>query len=143
MAIYRLIYKSKATVQVDLDVIMSIARQSQRRNEKLGITGILLATTSHFFQVLEGEQEPLNWVYSRIMQDPRHRKLVLVSYGLVPQRRYEGWAMKGVGLMSYPDDLSRRLLAKYGAEDGGVRFPLDEPQAQALLFDVDSASTGD
>jgi len=143
MAIYRLIYKSKATVRVDLEVIMSIARQSQRRNEKLGITGILLATTSHFFQVLEGEQEPLNWVYSRIMQDPRHSKLVIVSYGIVPGRRYEKWAMKGVGLMSYPDDLSRQLLAKYGSEGEGVRFPLDEAQAQALLFDVDASNTGD
>jgi len=136
LALHRIIYKSKATVRVDLDVVLSIADESEERNVRLGITGLLLATDGHFFQVLEGEEKPLGKVYLRITKDPRHTELKVISRAPIDRRTFEGWGMKGVGLMGYADELCEFLRQKYGVEDGEVRFPEEESVALAFLADV-------
>ncbi|NIM02450.1 MAG: hypothetical protein GTO30_22415 [Acidobacteria bacterium] len=136
MNLYRLIYKSRATVPVDAETVLSIATASQRRNREFGITGMLLATNAHFLQVLEGEQEAVSKAYEHIVKDSRHSGLILVSCGAVNERRFRKWAMKGVGLMGYGAELKDLLRRKYGVEDGDVRFPVEESRALALFYDV-------
>ena len=121
---------------VDLDVVLSIARESEERNRRLGITGMLLATNTHFLQVLEGEERPLSKVYLRITKDPRHTDLTIVSRTPIARRAFTAWAMKGVGLMGFADELTELLRRRYGVENGEVRFPVDEAEALRLLSDV-------
>ena len=83
MNIYRLIYRSRATEPVDLMQISTIVEDSAENNRTLGVTGLLLASNTHFYQVLEGSQQAVNQVFDRIIRDPRHSEVTLVSYGLV------------------------------------------------------------
>lgn len=136
MSLHHLIYKSRATVSVDLEVVLSIAQESGTRNSRLGITGILLATNSHFFQALEGEEKKLTRVYARIARDPRHTDLQLISQGPIAARQFEDWALKGVGLMGLDDELARHLQGRYGQEGEELRFPESEAEALAFLEDV-------
>jgi len=138
MSLYRLIYKSRAKDPVDAETVMSIAAASQARNREFGITGMLLATNTHFLQVLEGDQEAVSKAYENIVQDARHGDLILVSCGAVGERQFKDWAMKGVGLMGYGAELKELLRRKYGVEHGDVRFPVEESRALALLYDVAS-----
>jgi hypothetical protein len=136
MNLHRIIYKSHATVLVDLQVVLDIARESAERNTRLGITGILLATNTHFFQALEGEERRLTRVYARIAKDPRHTDLRVISLGPVAVRQFTGWGLKGVGLMGLKDELAERLRVRYGGEGQELRFPEDEPAALAFLDEV-------
>ena len=53
----------------------SILTASQRNNLAAGITGFLFRTTTHYFQVLEGEPGSLKSTLDRIRVDDRHRDL--------------------------------------------------------------------
>jgi hypothetical protein len=136
VALQRIIYKSEATLPIDLDVVLSIAEESEERNRRLGITGLLLATDGHFLQVLEGEQRPLDKVYLRITKDKRHTTIKVISRGPVERREFDGWGMKGVGLMGYADELCEFLRGKYGVDGDEVLFPEEESVALAFLADV-------
>jgi hypothetical protein len=136
MSIYCLIYRSKATVPVDVKLISGIVEDSVENNKRLGITGLLLASNTHFCQVLEGSQEAVNQVFGRIMRDPRHNEITIVSYGLVAERAFADWSMRGVGLGLLGRWLDGKLRERYGDKDGYVEFPLDEHKAFAFLYDV-------
>ena len=105
-------------------------------NEKRGITGALLATRTHFIQALEGEFEAVNHTFFRIVTDPRHEQIQLVSFGPVEKRLFEGWVMKGFGLFDLNLELAERLKEKYGEEEGGVRFSTEEWSALSLMHDI-------
>ena len=44
--------------------------------------------------------------------------------------------MKGIGVFDINRDIETELIRKYGEEDGGLRFPLEEWMALALIQDV-------
>jgi hypothetical protein len=46
---YRLAYRSKATDPVDVGQITSTVDDGQENNRALGITGMLLASNTHFY----------------------------------------------------------------------------------------------
>ena len=51
---YRLIYKSRSNSVITWEQVKEIMHSSDTHNRESGISGILLATSSHFLQVLEG-----------------------------------------------------------------------------------------
>lgn len=133
---YRLIYKSKSVVELDQETLKDIIQHSQKMNEKRNVTGALLATRTHFLQVLEGDYENVNHTFFRIVTDPRHEEIQLVSFGSAESRLFEGWVMKGFGIFDLNIDLANRLKDKYGEEDGGVKFPVEEWASLALMHDI-------
>ena len=133
---YRLIYKSRVTGALDWPVIENILHHSEANNSLAAVTGFLLATRSHFLQVIEGRFEDVNATFFRIARDPRHEDIQLLSYEIVDARLFESWAMKGVGILDANTDLARQLIAKYGEQDGGVRFPLEAWLALSLIYDI-------
>ena len=133
---YRLIYKSKSIVELDQETVKDIIQRSQEMNEKRGITGALLATRTHFLQALEGEYEEVNLTFFKIATDPRHEEIQLVSFGPVEKRLFEGWVMKGFGIFDLNLELADRLKEKYGEEEGGVKFPIEEWAALSLMLDI-------
>ncbi|NJD26018.1 MAG: BLUF domain-containing protein [Betaproteobacteria bacterium] len=133
---YRLIYKSRSPSPLDWDTVVSILHDSKENNEKNQIGGFLMATRHHFLQVVEGKFEDVNTTFMRIVRDPRHTDIVMLSYEVIDSCLFENWGMKGIGVFGNNDELSQRLIAKFGEEDGGVRFPRESWMALALILDV-------
>jgi hypothetical protein len=133
---YRLIYKSRVTRELDWPVIEDILHHSAANNSLAEVTGFLLATRNHFLQVLEGRFEDVNETFFRIARDPRHARIQLLSFEVVDARLFESWAMKGIGILDANTDLARQLIAKYGEQDGDVRFPLESWLALSLIYDI-------
>jgi Sensors of blue-light using FAD len=133
---YRLIYKSRVAKDLDWPIIEDILHQSEANNALAAVTGFLLATRSHFLQVIEGRFEDVNETFFRIARDTRHEDIQLLSYEVVDARLFESWAMKGIGILDANTDLARQLIAKYGEQDGGVRFPLEAWLALSLIYDI-------
>ena len=133
---FRLIYKSRSTVTVDREMVRSILRTSSDRNRESRITGVLLATSTHFLQVIEGGFEEVNETFMRIVRDPRHEDIRLICFGPAEDWLFEGWVMRGFGVFGENRDLEAGLISRYGEEDGGVRFPERAWRALALVADV-------
>ncbi len=105
----RLLYASRGNIASDPEALQDIVRQSRANNPALGITGLLCCSGGIFMQVLEGSRDAVNRMYCRIVADPRHSDVVLLSYEEIEERRFAGWAMGQVDM----GRLNRALLLKY------------------------------
>ena len=137
---YRLIYKSRSVEPLNWDIVRAITSVSEANNEKQDVTGVLLASRTHFLQAIEGRFEDVNAVFRRIVRDPRHDELSIVAFSLMDARLFGGWGMRGIGAFDFNRKLEAELIRKYGEEEGGVHFPLEEWQALALINDIKMTS---
>jgi hypothetical protein len=71
----------------------AILTQSQRNNQKTGVTGLLYTDGTRFLQVLEGEEPAIAATFARIKADPRHHAVVILSDRSIETREFGGWAM--------------------------------------------------
>jgi hypothetical protein len=94
----RLLYASRAAEPVPDGLVETIMQQARRNNPELGITGVLCHGGDVFLQVLEGGREPVNTLYNRIACDRRHRRVMLLDYEEILERRFSGWTMGQVNL---------------------------------------------
>jgi len=133
---YRLIYKSRSDRAIDWNLVNEIISSSEEYNAKEGITGILLATRTHFLQVIEGDFEEINKVFLRIARDPRHEDVQLISFACVESRLFGGWAMHGVGLFDFNEELIKQLIEQYGEQEGNVYFPVEDWKVLGLISDL-------
>ena len=133
---FRLIYKSRSSQPIDWDFVNQLIGSSESRNEKVGITGVLLATRSHFLQVLEGDFDEINRLFMRIARDERHDEVQLISFGAVETRLFGGWAMHAIGIFDFNSSLIDDLKSQYGEQDGSVCFPVEDWKVLALISDL-------
>jgi hypothetical protein len=133
---YRLIYKSRSTYNLDWEHVRKILLQSEKNNDALEITGTLLASQTHFLQVIEGKYEQVNKLFMTIAHDPRHTGIQLVSFDLIDSRLFAGWGMKGLGIFDVNADQAQQLKLKYGEHDGELEFPLESWQVLSLINDL-------
>jgi hypothetical protein len=90
MFLVSLIYTSEMTGSMDF---MDILEVSRARNERDGITGVLLFCNNNVVQCLEGSREAVNKTYARIVQDKRHQNPLLVDYRILSTRLFSEWSM--------------------------------------------------
>ena len=89
----QLIYVStpnKSFNDAELDNLLTVAREKNHERE---ITGILLYTGSNFFQVLEGEESEVEFVFEKIKNDSKHKDIVLIVKEAISKRSFEDWNM--------------------------------------------------
>jgi len=128
-----IIYKSRCSGVADLDLVNSILASSTKNNAENDVTGILIATKTHFLQVLEGEFEALNKTFERISRDDRHKDVQLISFAEIMERRFSEWAMHGVGLFDLNHELAIKLCERFGEENGNVRIPSTPGEVSEFL----------
>ncbi len=133
---YRLIYKSRANQDIGWDFINTLIGKCESKNKQVGITGVLLASKTHFLQVLEGDFDEINRLYLQIARDTRHDEVQLISFGSVESRLFGGWAMHAIGIFDFNQDLVDQLVEQYGEEGGSVRFPVEDWKVLALISDL-------
>ena len=133
---YRIIYQSRSVQPLNWDIVRSITSVSEENNEASGVTGVLLASRTHFMQALEGKFEDVNAVFRRIVRDERHEELSIVGFSLIDARLFGSWGMRGIGAFDFNLQIEQELKDKYGEEEGGIKFPLEEWQALAMLNDI-------
>ena len=139
-AMYRLIYKSHSKTPIDWELVSSILESSQKGNSEINVSGVLLATTQHFLQVLEGSFEDVNKLYSSIVKDTRHDEVQLISFSCVESRIFESWSMQGIGVFNLNQKLALQLRKSYGEENGESCFPTDEWKVLAMIHDIRRAT---
>lgn len=90
----RLTYISNFSRSLARKEIEGIGKISQINNSREGITGVLLSCSGIFFQILEGQEEAIDNLYEKILQDDRHYQILCLKSELnISERRFPEWSM--------------------------------------------------
>lgn len=84
-----IIYLSSATELLSDEEINSLLKTSRENNKKNNITGLLLYCDGNFLQVLEGENEVIDPIFSIISTDRRHKNIIVVANAYIEKRSFE------------------------------------------------------
>ncbi len=93
MSLTQLIYASRPFGYDDL-VLASIFNIARRNNARDGITGSLICREDIYLQLLEGERNPVEAAYARILRDDRHAEVKLICNDAADARLFPNWAMR-------------------------------------------------
>lgn len=74
----------------DISDLLTSCRTKNTRNE---ISGMLIYFDGTFVQFLEGPEDKLNPLYSKILDDKRHQEIILLLDGHAQERQFEEWSM--------------------------------------------------
>ena len=74
----------------DLSALLTRARE---KNERLGVTGMLLLVASNFLQLLEGPTEVMDPLVEAIRRDQRHIDLTIILQREIERRSFPDWPM--------------------------------------------------
>lgn len=129
MNLVRFVYISSATPeyneQLDLGRILQASRRNNPREE---IGGVLYSGHGYFFQCLEGDRHKVNALYRRLLNDPRHADVDVISVKPIPFRTFSDWSMKYVPAEG---DIERLLRQRGHKEFNPYAF--DEDMVDALV----------
>jgi len=128
----RLLYASRAAKPLDPEELTHILRKSRHDNPLHGITGVLCNSGELFIQVVEGGRTAVNQLYNRLVVDPRHTDVTLLSYEEIGERRFAGWAMGQVNLAR----LNAALLLKYSETATLDPYAVSGKAAMALFDEL-------
>ncbi len=128
----RLMYASRAKVEITHDELMDILKKSKANNPANGITGVLCISGEVFLQVLEGGRSSVSGLYGRIIQDARHRDVELLSLEEISERTFASWSMGQVNLQR----VNQALLLKYSDTAELNPFSMPASASMALLKEL-------
>ena len=97
----QLSYVSVASCPMDTEQLLNILSSCLSYNTSHSITGLLLYGNGIFLQALEGEEDLVLSLYSKIEKDERHRDVKLLHNKKILERRYSEWSM---GFQRLSDD---------------------------------------
>jgi hypothetical protein len=108
----RVLYASTATGRTDSLLNMAtILGESQRNNDRDGLTGALAAHDGRFIQVIEGPASSLDRLLRRLEPDPRHRDIAILDRRSITERRFKDWTMASSRIGPKTAPLLERLMA--------------------------------
>ncbi len=99
---FYLIYVSHAADGLKSSDLHDILNKAHQVNANLGITGLLLYKNKRFMQLIEGQEDTVRGLYQKILQDPRHRDLIVLQEDTEPERQFPGWSMAFRNLNTLP-----------------------------------------
>lgn len=99
--LYNLIYFSKSKWLMSEDDLTSLLEESRAWNLDHHLTGMLLYIEGRFLidkegrfmQVLEGTQDEVEGIFSKIRTDKRHHQVIVLKKGDITQRSFIDWQM--------------------------------------------------
>lgn len=103
----------------ELEDLLLLARQ---RNQRHGLSGLLLYCDGNFMQYIEGPADGLGPVWSSIQRDPRHRGIIVIFHHAIEKPVFGEWnmAFKAPGRVHFAE----AVAASERARQSGERQPL-------------------
>lgn len=88
-----IVYLSTSNGAFKEEDLNDILQQSRRNNPPQGITGVMLYVRGSVIQVLEGDRDVLETLYSKIEKDPRHTGISKIFSRPITKRLFTDWNM--------------------------------------------------
>jgi hypothetical protein len=90
---YEIVYCSTASRDLSQKDIADILKTAHAFNNKNNITGCLLYHSREFLQILEGDKDKIQDLYSIIYEDDRHSDIIMLAEGEKVERVFKDWSM--------------------------------------------------
>lgn len=110
MARVQLIYRSYKKNSLPESELEKILLTAISHNTNHNLTGLLLHDDVCFVQVLEGKKDAVYDLMDRIIQDPRHHKIVILQRKQISRRQFLQWTMQGITLPEFYTNLCMKLF---------------------------------
>jgi hypothetical protein len=110
-----IVYSSKKNSSIGDAQLKPLLEQAQEKNKALGITGILIDYDQTFLQYIEGENDSITELFSRIKSDSRHHSVELQFEGSIEKRLFPDWSM---ALQIVDEELFSKVDAHQSLEEG-------------------------
>jgi hypothetical protein len=121
----RIHYISSFVQDMSNDEIKELAREAAKNNAEKDITGVLMAKGGVFFQIIEGPEGNIDSLFTNILKDPRHEKIITLGIQIGDLKRlFPNWHMKEINLDT---TTSERLQP--------VRAIIDAVHAQSAIIE--------
>lgn len=130
MFLVRLVYTSTISDEFLPEDIENILLSARKNNQSLDATGLLCFSSNYFLQCLEGSRTNVNKIYHQILNDPRHKHIIMLDYREIYEREFSQWAMGYV-----PDSsLTAPVNLKYSGNREFDPYKMTGPSAHQLLM---------
>lgn len=93
MVLRRIIYTSQASEKFNKRNLLDLLHEARAFNTMDNISGVLMHREGCFLQVIEGESEAVDDLFSRLLNDSRHKDLNMIFDATVDKRLFSNWAM--------------------------------------------------
>lgn len=93
MTLEAVVYTSSAARGITDALLERLLVDARRKNEELGVTGVLLFHDGSFFQYFEGPPPAVEEVYERIRNSQLHRGIIELMRRPIEQRCFGNWLM--------------------------------------------------
>jgi len=93
MELRRIIYTSQASEPFSKRGLLDMLHESRAFNSIDNISGVLMHRKGTFIQVIEGAQDNVDDLYTRILRDSRHKEVKIILDSTVDSRLFSNWAM--------------------------------------------------
>jgi hypothetical protein len=113
--LYMLAYASFAVREFSLDELEMMLKDFKVKNQRLGVTGLLVCERGIFCQFLEGEEAKVMELYGEIRADTRHRHPHVHLRMPIQERAFKDWAIAMKGLKSVENCDPTELPLQYRA----------------------------
>lgn len=132
----RLVYVSTAQDGVDLNEFKRILQQAQTNNQRRDLTGMLAFNSKIFLQALEGARDQVNDLYARLIRDPRHHTVTMISYKEIEERHWANWSMG----FAAPNSDNRALFLKYSEQSAFNPYGMTADATEKMLKELASTT---
>lgn len=132
MYLVRLVYVSTISEGFSSNDIEDILEIARTKNKAKNITGLLCFSRNIFLQCLEGSRSNVNEAYHRILNDPRHMKIIMLDYKEIIEREFGEWSMGYI-----PEScLTAPVNLKYSGNDLFNPYEMSGESTQRLMVEL-------
>ena len=89
----QIVYLSSASREWSENELMDLLKGSRFRNQKRGVTGLMLYCEGNIAHVIEGKDAVVRALFKKISKDPRHRGIQLLWSKEIEQRDFPDYTM--------------------------------------------------
>ncbi|WP_063366188.1 BLUF domain-containing protein [Pseudoalteromonas luteoviolacea] len=131
---FQLVYISKAKNRLSEPDLLKMMASFRSRNTTNGITGLLLYDgKGTFIQLLEGELNAVQDLYSCICKDPRHERINKLHEQTVEKRLFAQWQM-GFKRLDTCDIVEHEGLSEFLNQENGFDYLKQNPEFSIQLL---------
>lgn len=94
MALQAIAYLSQATPNLSANQLEELVQRAAVHNLMAGVTGFLIFDGDRFLQYIEGPEDGVALIYSRILNSRSHSDVIELARGRLSQRGMPYWPMR-------------------------------------------------
>lgn len=132
MYLVRLVYTSLINENFSPQDIAHILESAKFHNKRKHLTGVLCFNRKIFLQCLEGSRANVNDTYHRILNDHRHKNIVMLDYQEIAKREFQNWSMGYIPESEMTDELN----IKYSGNNEFNPYEMSGESAHQLMIEL-------